>query len=724
MNRVIRALFLVILLLCCQPVIGFGAEEQNDDILYSLLFISKTAGSHELLAKSATAITRLSTERGHVFSLGTLLGPTRIVQYDGGEQFLETARRAGIEFVLPGSGEFMFGIDAFRKMAAETVNPLFVSANIVDEKTRQPVVKPYIVLTVSGMKICVVGMSDLDIIKKSDDKNVVGIDVEPVVDAFEAISSDIRRQYPDLVVVVGRIDRESILTLARDYPVIDLFVTTASAEGFGSKDTSSRTMNISGKPVYFTPDVNGVIGYLTVRHSEGVETREFTDITLGDEFPPETALLQEMKASLDDLEKQDKEEAFIIKTGSEVATLLKKVFRTDVAIFERESLYYYPLKDSLTLPDINKIIKPDRALATVTVNGDALKSIVDKSRKQAEPYKRLHISGVTDDGKIDDIPIQLDRDYTVLTSSALLSGLYGYTEFANNVTTRVLDTDMLKAVEDTLVAKDAAIRKAAKKKIWSLALNLALGSNVSKTDVDRDKISYGTAPPKEYRDLNDLFTGFFEVSSWDDKFNINYKRNQFESRLRARYIRSGLKTDEGKISYREARDELQLYNKYIYDLSSFKSKPFAAIDVYSELYYPVGKHPISASARTGLSREISSLWNTVVEVGLDGTRNYLTNDNTFGTTSKAILNKSFPAKGLFTTPTKLSVDAQVTWNPMAKYHMAFFMRNNNRIDFQLFKKFNLTFNVKSYSYRDTRVRKTAIGFIYDLTLNYRMDWNI
>lgn len=724
MHRVVPSLFMVLYFLCRLALPAFAEGERNEDVVYSLLFSSKIAGSHDILAKTATAAAALSGERGCVLSLGSVVGKARIVEYDWGEQFMAAAREAGIDYIVPGAGEFMYGMDAFRKLAADMANPVFVSANVLDEKTRQPLVRPYALLNVSGMRICIVPMSDMDIIKSSDDKNVPGIDVISAVDAFQAVAVDIRRQYPNLVIVVGRIDRESIMKLSRNYPVIDMFVTTGSTAGFSAKDMAARMLTIAGKPVYFAPEETGHLGYLAVRSAEGVETREFTDISLGEAFPPDKLVLDGLTATLDSLARQDKEEQYISGTGLVVANLLKGVYNVDVVAFERESLYYYPLKDSLTLPDVGKIVKPDKGLATLTMSGVALDAVWKKSLSQTDPSLKLHIAGITPEGKIDDIPIQPDREYSVLTTPFLLSGGDGYTEFINTVTGRVLETDMIDAVQDTLVAKDVAIRKAEKKKIWSLAFNLALGSNVNKTDVDRDKAAYGSAPPKEYRDLNDLFTGYFEVSSWDDVFKINYKRNQFESRLRARYVRSGLKTEEKKITYREGRDELQLINKYIYDLASFKSKPFAAIDIYSELYYPVGKHPISASARTGLSREITSLWNTVVEVGIDGTRNYVTNDNTFGTTSKAILNKSFPAKGLFTTPTKLSVDGQVTWNPMAKYHMAFFMRNNNRIDFQLLKKFNLTFNVRSYSYRDTRQRKMTVGFIYDLTLNYRLDWNI
>jgi len=723
MRRLYRAILCVSVILLdslCSP----GSVLAESGVIYSLLFTWRTEGSHELLAKKATAIGRLDPEKTLAVSLGNLLGPTRIVQNDRGVQFLRAARSTGLDYVVPGTGEFIFGVHTLKILTEFSGVPEFVSANIVDERTGRTIVEPYVIREISGLRICLVGMSERNIIRDSKDENVVGMDVLPFEDAFESISGDISRERPDIVVVAGRLDRDSIVSMAKKFPLIDVFMTCGSSGGFADTEAATTSILISDKPVYFVSEQGNHVDFLTVKYIDGMETREFADIVLGDEYPRNEEIAADLNATLEELKKKDEEEAVVIRTGREVASILKDVFDVDVVFFERDCLYYYPLEDSLTLFDVEKVVKPSRGLVAFTLKGAYLRSVWEQSLNQAKPGMRLHWAGITGEGKVNDIPIQDDMDYTVVSTPALRAGAFGYTQFLRGTTEREFDVDMLTVVSDYLVAKDERLREAAKKKIWSLELNLAFGSNFTKTDVDRDQSLYGKVPPKEFRKLEDLFTGFFEVSSWDDKFVVKHRKHIYESRLRARYLRSGIRTEEGEITYRESRDELQLLNKYTYDLPGFKLKPFMAVDIYSEFYSPGGKHPVVVSTRAGLSREIKTLWNMVVEIGLDGTRNYVNNENTFGTTNKFTLTKSFPAKGLFTTPVKISIDAQATWNPMAKYHMAFFMRNNNRINFQIWKRFNATFHIKSYAYRDTRHRRVAIGFIYDFTLNYKMDWKL
>ena len=553
---------------------------------------------------------------------------------------------------------------------------------------------------------------------------VRGIDVLPVDEALAGIVDDVAGEYPDHVFVMGRIGRASIEKIVRKFPIVDAVITNNRSAGFTDDIRSATSILAADRPIYIASEEANHLGQLSVHYVDCLETREFTDIILGDDFPASEKILADMQATIEVFEKKDREEAAIVKTGREVTSILKEVYGADAVLLDRDALFYFPLEDSLTLFDVEKVVKPSRNIALVALEGRYLSAILGRSKSMRNPDLRLHMGGVSEDGKIDDIPIQDDRKYSVLTTPLLLQGGLGYDGFLMADVERFPEETIRYTVEHYLVVKEERIREAEKKKIWALSLNLSLGSNFNKTEVDNDQPLYGKAPPKEFRKLEDLFTGLLEIQSWDDKLTVDVGRHLFESRLRSRYMRSGFRTEEGAISYKEGGDDLQLFNKYTYDLPGFKIKPFGAVDVYSELYSPGGKHPIRVSTRAGLSREIKSLWGVVLEVGLDGTRNYVNNENSFGTTNKIALSKAFPAKGFFSTPTKLSIDAQMTWNPMAKYHMAFYMRNSNRIDFQIWKRFNATFHVRSYSYRDTRQKKVAVGFIYNFMVSYMMDWKL
>ena len=197
-------------------------------------------------------------------------------------------------------------------------------------------------------------------------------------------------------------------------------------------------------------------------------------------------------------------------------------------------------------------------------------------------------------------------------------------------------------------------------------------------------------------------------------------RNDVFIRLNSHYIRSGNRTDKGTILYEETGDNVELYNKYTYHVN-YKTDPYMALSLISELYAGrPGKHPLTAIISSGMTRTFKKLWDLDINLGLQGTRDYIKLDNTFGTNSKFILNKSFSDKSFIRS---IYSDTDITWSPMAKYHMAFYLKNKNEIKIYLWKKFNIAINIESYAYRSTKHRKVAVGIVYYALLSYGMDWN-
>ena len=77
---------------------------QDNENVYSILFGWKTQGSINLLARKATAFNRLKGAEGIALSFGSIMGPTRIVEYDEGTNFLSEASNAGFDtqpFLVP-----------------------------------------------------------------------------------------------------------------------------------------------------------------------------------------------------------------------------------------------------------------------------------------------------------------------------------------------------------------------------------------------------------------------------------------------------------------------------------------------------------------------------------------------------------------------------------------------------------------------------------------------
>lgn len=689
---------------------------------YAILFGWETEGSHELLARQATAFGRFRDTRSLAISFGNLLGPSLIVRHDTADQFLEAAHKAGFDYIIPSSQEFMFGAETAGRFAENDRYPRFISANVVDKKTKMPIFDPYAAWYVSGLRICIVAISDTSIMRDAPREGVAGIEVISCDEALTAVSAAVARERADIVIVAGRMDRNVILETARRHPFVDIFLTNCQSGGFSEAGRITSTAVVLGKPVYIGPEAGNQLGLFAVRSLDGAEAKEFTTLTLGDAFPPDKDILASLTSTLDEFKKRETEEAAIVNTGSAVASVLRRVFGADVVFLHRESLFYYPLKDSLTIFNIRNVVKPYEKLTRYEVKGSVLKAVLGDMESRPYPGDRLIVAGLTADGKVDTIPVADDRAYTVLTTTHLRSGGNGYVQFRSGTNGTLTDINMLAAVENYLVEKDDRLRKLARKKPWTLVLNMKIGANLNKVDVDRDKILYKNIPDP-FKSMTDQFMGFFSFASNGNTFAYQRKRHLFTSMLDMSYIRTGSRISSSKVIYGKLNDLLRLTSKYVYNVPTFSSVPYVDLTITSALHPGPGKHPIRADMSTGLTRKLPKYW-VEVSLGMNGSRDYITNRNNLGSKTEVTINKVFPAHSFLTSQTQLSSVTRVFWWPSAQFHSMFRHENENSLSMVLWKKFELNFQVKSYTYRDNTIDKVASGFQYFIILNYSMQRKI
>ncbi|MBN1294664.1 MAG: hypothetical protein JXB48_22705 [Candidatus Latescibacteria bacterium] len=701
------------------------AEEENAD--FSIVFGWKTGGSEKLLAQKAALIKQLKEEKCAALSFGSLLGSSRIVEYDRGIQFLSAAKQAGYDYIIPAAPEFMFGFDTFKRFANNPDIPQFISANLINEQTKKPVLDPYTIWYGAGQRICIIAMSDTEIIKQANDAHVGGLDIISYDEALNNISLDVARENADLVIVAGRMDRNAVTQMAVRYPYVDIFITNNMSGGFSDKLGTTSNVFISGKPVYIGSGAGNHISQLSFKRQDDYESREFKNITITDDFSQDNEISSQLSEILETLKKKDFEESVIVKTGNEVAAILKKVFDVDVVLLERQSLYYYPLKDSLTFFDVDKIIKPYEKVTAYTLKGSLLKSVWEQSKNQTDPAYRLLYGGITADAKVDSIPLQDDMNYSVLTTTHLREGGNGYNQFVLGVNEIISDENMLQAVESYLVAKEERLKEMAKKKIWDLNLYMSMHSDFDKKDIDSDKALYGDDIPKGWRQYTDYYQGNFLISSQNNKLTMNkiMGKHSFNSYLEFTYSRKASKTStKSGFVYDNPKNSspVDFNNIYSYDLPKFPIKPYFGVRLQTFLYSGVGKHPITASIKSGAKRQFPSLFNLELLFGIHGTRDYSTLNNTFGLENDIFFNKEFPAGKLLKTPLKIDSKTFITWNPLAAYYMAFNLENDNTVRLGIAKKITIAMHFKANSYRNNKVKKVATGYYYFLTLDYGMNW--
>jgi hypothetical protein len=690
----------------------------------NIVVIGETGGDHNLLARKATGVSTLAGPEGLVISIGSLLGPTRIVEDDKGFAFLHAARTGGIDILVPGIEEFRFGVERFGILSEYSDIPQFVSANIVYQSTRRRIVPPFVVHQADGWRVCVIGISDPRLLRDAADDWVRGIDVLPLSEAVSGIEADIRATSPDLVIAVGQIDHQSARELASVAPFIDMIMTTGGVDGFSGIDGDVTSAVVAGMPVYVAPKEPSGVSMLGIMIENDVETRIFTEHILPDDAPADEAVVAELDAFGEKIARRDNEEEMITRAGREISEILFDEFEVDAVILERQALFYHPLEDSLTIIDTARLIRQNQGLTRVLLDGSKLRAVHARSIAATNPNMRLHFAGITADARIDSIPIQDDHSYEVVTTPFLLGGGHGYVEVRGAEDVRPISRPLKVIVDRYLVDKDERIREAMREKLWTLKLFFKVGGNLTRTDVDSDKDPYGSRVPKPFRGFSDQFTGVLKLSSWNNAFTYEKGKQSYSSRLDMRYDRSGYRPEGSSVEYQESGDEIRLYNKYTYNDPSFVLKPYIDNEIKTEFYAPVGKHPIIGQVSAGVTRKLERLLGIVVNVGFSANRDYFSNKNSIGGQLRLNLDKSYPANTILTRNTDFHSEVRVNYKPMARYDNEFILQNLNNFTIQLWRRFDLTLHVNSYAYRNSTRRKVAIGFYYDLTLNYGMDWTL
>jgi hypothetical protein len=356
------------------------------------------------------------------------------------------------------------------------------------------------------------------------------------------------------------------------------------------------------------------------------------------------------------------------------------------------------------------------------VKGSVLTTVLADLKSRKDPDDRLIFTGLAADGKIDSLPVVADSTYVILTTSHLRSGGNGYVQFQSGVNESIADINMLTTVEDYLVAKDERLRRLTRIKAWALVMNMNINANLNKIDVDLDKALYKSIPAP-FGSLKDQFMGYFGVSSKNNSFTIRRNRHSFSSVLDMEYRRQGVRTTAGDVLYSIGTDLFRLANRYEYRIPTLPSVPYVELIMTSAFHPPPGQHPLRADIGTGLSRRFPRYW-TDVSLGLNGTRDYVTNRNNLGTNLSVNISKTFPARRLLTTPSTLTSKTRVFWAPSALSRSMFRHENENSFGIQIWKKIGMDFKVNTYTYRDNTKKKIAAGFQYYVNLTYGMQWKL
>lgn len=184
----------------------------------------KTVGGFERIV---SVIKTIRTESGSrnvlVLDAGDTISDTMIAGLTKGHLIIELMNAAGYDAMALGNQEFDYGLPALRSRMQEAHFP-FLAANVIDSRTRQPLVKPYILRDVAGAKVGILGLAYPNTPLTTAQKNIAGLLFEDAVETARTYVPQLREAGARIVIVLSHYGLSADQQLARDVPGIDVIV--------------------------------------------------------------------------------------------------------------------------------------------------------------------------------------------------------------------------------------------------------------------------------------------------------------------------------------------------------------------------------------------------------------------------------------------------------------------------------------------------------------------
>ena len=351
-----------------------------------------------------------------------------------GRYILEILNAMGYELAVPGNHEFDYGWGQFESFA-RNLKCGFVSCNLIDLRTGEPVFKPYKIFTYGDVKVAFVGASTPETITKStpsyfmdeSGKYIYDFDGDmtggKLIAAIQKAADDARAEGADYVIVVGHLGEYEDVTEVWAAPYIaprtrgiDAFI-----DGHSHEVTPGlHFKNADGKDVVVTQTGTKLhnIGKVTITTDGAVKTELISSVDGKDEKI--SALIAELKARYEDtlqqtlsyssfdLRAMDDEGTWLVRDNEtnlcDLATdaMLDSVRRTksgyaDVGLYNAGGLRTNIKAGEIKFQDALSVMPFNNTVCVIEVTGQTLLDELEHGARLM-PNRNgglLHVSGMT-----------------------------------------------------------------------------------------------------------------------------------------------------------------------------------------------------------------------------------------------------------------------------------------------------------------------------------------
>lgn len=140
-----------------------------------------------------------------------------------------------------GKQEVWMGYETLRAMIDTTKGAQFVSANLLDLKTRKPLAKPYVIKDYGTMRVGVIGLlNEGDFPKGTSLLDTVRLMIQPHLEAAKKYIPALSRKV-DAVVLICELPAAALDTLLKVVPDIDLVISTGTVRSGETASTVGMT---------------------------------------------------------------------------------------------------------------------------------------------------------------------------------------------------------------------------------------------------------------------------------------------------------------------------------------------------------------------------------------------------------------------------------------------------------------------------------------------------
>lgn len=427
----------------------------------------KTIGGLDRLAAAIKQVrAAVSPENLLLLDAGDTLGDTLIAEAAKGQAILTVMNALGYDAMTIGNHEPDFTADVLREHIRSAVFPI-LAANILNREDGSLFTMPYLIRTVAGVKVGILGLAYPNTPLTTAQKNITGLEFRDVVSTVREYLPRLQREGAQLLLVLSHYGLSAEKHLAEVVPEIDIII------GGHSHNRMTDALQV-GKTLIMQAGAHGSdLGRLDLSLAAGrVVAHHHTLITLDHAAlpaDPDTARLIDgiLTPHRTRLEERIGKAATIIARAQTLAgqtarkrdeespadTLFADILResthSDVALLPGVGYGVAIQPGPITAADLRNLIPHSSKVVTLTLTGAEIRTILEQSVENVltdDPQQKvggiIQVSGLRfryDPHapsfhrvlavSISGAPLAPDRRYRVATNSLLSEGGHRYQTF-------------------------------------------------------------------------------------------------------------------------------------------------------------------------------------------------------------------------------------------------------------------------------------------------------